>query len=81
MSAQIHPIAAVLNGLGDATHLGVRLDHDRADISAFQQFHSGGQPGWPRTDYDGDCGSLDGCGNHDSTRRVAFEKTRWRRSR
>ena len=60
MAAEIHPIAAVIDGLGDPTHLNVRLEDDGYDRRAAQQFSCSRQPGRTRSRHDGDLVHADG---------------------
>ena len=44
MTAEIHSIAAVIDRLGNAAHLGVGLDDEGGDIGPPQEFKGGRQP-------------------------------------
>ena len=48
MAAKIHPVAPVLDGLGNAADLAVGLEYQRNAIRTPQQFESRGQAGWAR---------------------------------
>ena len=43
MTAEIHAISAVIDGLRDPTDLAVGFEHDRRDVRATQQFEGDGQ--------------------------------------
>ena len=60
MAAEIHPIAAVIDGLGDPTHLNVRLEDDGHDRRTAQQFSCSRQSCGPRSRHDGDLVHADG---------------------
>ena len=52
MAAEVHAIAAVLDGLRDAAHLRVGLVHQRPQAGAALQLERGGQPGRAGADDD-----------------------------
>jgi hypothetical protein len=54
VTAEIHSIAAVIDRLANAAHLGVGLDDDGRDIGSPQQFEGGRQAGRSCAGYDGD---------------------------
>ena len=48
VSAEVHAVAAVVDRLGDAADLDVRLEHQRQDVGAAQQFQRRRQAGGTR---------------------------------
>ncbi len=60
MAAQIHPIAAIVDRLGDPAHLNVGLEYDGYDRRAAQQFQGSGQPGRTRSRHDGEFAHANG---------------------
>jgi hypothetical protein len=60
MSAEIHPIAAVFDGLGDSTYLDVCLEDGRYDGRAAQQLSCSRQACGPRSCHHGDLVHADG---------------------
>src|SRR5580700_3560270 len=53
VTAQIHSIAAVVDGLGDSTNLGICFKDYWRDVRSPQELEGRSQPRRPGADYDG----------------------------